>query len=205
MGGKSQLIGSVHKSTPPAHRTWLFRPTTALPTPPVGLPASPWVWTKARSKLGALIRLCGDGAMSNEATMPLLGSFYTEKSSTPPAHRTWLFRPTTALPTPPVGLPASPWVWTKARSKLGALIRLCGDGAMSNEATMGSFHTERSTPPAHRTWLFRPTTALPTPPLGHRLDHERQPRRRRDFYFCAFCCRLFPGTKITQILPGMFC
>jgi hypothetical protein len=42
----------------PAHRTGLFPPTTALPTTPVGVPASPWMWAKARSKLGALIRLC---------------------------------------------------------------------------------------------------------------------------------------------------
>jgi hypothetical protein len=56
-------------------------------------------------------------------------------------------------------VPASPWMWVKARSKLGALIRLRGDGAMSNEAKMGSFifYTEKSTPPAHRTGLFRPT------------------------------------------------
>jgi hypothetical protein len=215
-------MGSFYteKSTPPAHRTGLVRPTTALPTPPVGVAASPWTWAKARSKLGALIRLCGDGAMSIEAKM---GSFYTEKS-TPPAHRTGPVRPTTALPTPPVGVPASPWTWakarsklgaligcaerrkwghnclhgkkapllhtepscsdppphfrrppvgvpaspwtSKARSKLGALIRLCGDGAVSNEAKMGSFYTGKSTPPAHRTGPFRPTTALPTPPLA---------------------------------------
>jgi hypothetical protein len=90
------------------HRTGLFRPTAALPTPPVGVPASPCTWAKARSKLGALIRLCGDGVVSNVARM---GSFYTHgKKSTPPAHRTGLFRPTTALPTPPVGVPASPWM-----------------------------------------------------------------------------------------------
>jgi hypothetical protein len=107
-------LGSFYtgQSTPPAHRTGLFRPTTALPTPPVGVLASPWVWAKARSKLGALIRLCGDGAVSNEAK---LGSFYTGQS-TPPAHRTGLFRPTNALPTLPVGVPASPWMWAKARS-----------------------------------------------------------------------------------------
>jgi hypothetical protein len=70
--------------------------------------------------------------------------FYTDKKSTPPAHRTGLFRPTTALPTPPVGVPASPWVWAKARSKLGTLIRLYGDGAMSNEAKLGSFYTEKA-------------------------------------------------------------
>jgi hypothetical protein len=65
--------------------------------------------------------------VSNEAKM--MGSFYTEKS-TPPAHRTGLFRPTNAFQMPSVGVPASPWVWAKARSKLGALIRLCGDGAV---------------------------------------------------------------------------
>jgi hypothetical protein len=27
------------------------------------------------------------------------------------------------------------------------LIRLCGDGAVSNEAKLGSFYTEKSTPP----------------------------------------------------------
>jgi hypothetical protein len=109
------------------HRTGPFRPTTALSTPPVGVPASSWVWAKARSKLCALIRLCGDGAMSNERSNGVI---------TTPAHthRTGLFRPTTALPTPPVGVPASLGVWAKARGKLGALTRLCGDGAMSNEA-----------------------------------------------------------------------
>jgi hypothetical protein len=56
----------VNKSTPPAYRTGLFRPTAGLPMPPVGVPASPWVWAKARSYLGALIRLCGDGAVSNK-------------------------------------------------------------------------------------------------------------------------------------------
>jgi hypothetical protein len=59
------------RSTPPAHRTGLFRPTTAVPTTPVGVPATPWMWAKARSKLGALVRLCGDGAVSNEAKMGL--------------------------------------------------------------------------------------------------------------------------------------
>jgi hypothetical protein len=33
--------------------------------PPVGVSASLWVWAKARSKLGALIRLCGDEVVSN--------------------------------------------------------------------------------------------------------------------------------------------
>jgi hypothetical protein len=33
---------------------------------------------------------------------------------------------------------ASPWMWAKARSKLGALIRPCGDGVVLNVARMGS-------------------------------------------------------------------
>ena len=90
---------------------------------------------------------------------------------TPHAHRTGPFRPTTALQMPPVGVPASPWVWTKARIKLGALIRLCGDGAVSNEAKMGSFYSEKSTllhtepgcsdPPPHSR---RPLLAFPPRP-----------------------------------------
>jgi hypothetical protein len=51
-------------------------------------------------------------------------------------------------------------VWVNAGSKLGALIRLCGDEAVSNEAKMGSFYTGKSTPPAHRT--------------GHRQQTGRQ-------------------------------
>jgi hypothetical protein len=161
---------NTEKSTPPAHRTGLFRPTTALPTPPVGVPASPWMWAKARSKLGALIRLGGVKRGENGVTI-----YYTREKSTPPAHRTGLFRPTTALPTPPVGVPASPWTWAKARSKLGALIRLCGDGAVSNEAKMGSLfiihgkkapllHTEPGSsdpPPPHSR---RPPLAFPPRP-----------------------------------------
>jgi hypothetical protein len=148
------------ESTPPAHRTGPFRPTTALPTPPVGVPASPWMWVKARSKLCAVIRL--GRCQINEVKIYGVIIFYTGKR-TPPAHRTGPFRPTTALPTPPVGVPASPWMWAKARSKLGAVIRLCGDGAVSNEAKkMGSFtllHGEkhpsctqnRAVPTHHRT------------------------------------------------------
>jgi hypothetical protein len=105
-------------------------------------------------------------------------SFYTEKS-TPPAHRTGLFRPTTALPTPPVGVPASPWMWAKARSKLGALVRLCGDGAVSNdEAKWGHFtrkkapllHTEPgcSDPPPHS--RRPPLTFPPRPGCGRRPE-----------------------------------
>jgi hypothetical protein len=139
------LFPRGEKSPSSTHRTGLFRPTTAfLPAPPVGVPASPWIWAKARCKLSALNRLCGDGAVSNEAKGG--HSIYTGKI-TPPAHRTGLFRPTTAfLPTSPVGVPASPWMWAKARSKPGALNRLCGDGAVSNEAKGGrSIYTEKIT------------------------------------------------------------
>jgi hypothetical protein len=63
------------KSTPSAHRNGPFRPTTAFQMPSVGVSASPWMWAKARSERGALIRLCGDGVVSNVARN---GSFYTE-------------------------------------------------------------------------------------------------------------------------------
>ena len=119
------------KDTPSAHRTGPFRPTTALQLPKAGVPASPWMWAKARTKLGAVIRLCGDGVVSNEARM---GSIYLHAcKDTPSAHRTGPFRPTTALQIPKAGVPASPWMWAKARAKLGAVIRLCGDGVVSGE------------------------------------------------------------------------
>jgi hypothetical protein len=101
-------------------------------------------------------------AVSNEAKM---GSLYTGQTNTPPAHRTGLFRPTTALPTPPVGVPASSWVWVNAGSKLGALIRLCGDGAVSNEAKLGSFFTRKKEAPLLHT---EPGSSDPPP-------HSRRP------------------------------
>jgi hypothetical protein len=120
-----------------------------------------WMWAKARSKLGALIRPCGDGVVSNAARV---GSFCMEIN--PPLQPIICgngpFRPTTALQMPKVGVPASPWMWAKARSKLGALIRPCGDGVVSNAARVGSFcmeiihpfctlcaETDRSDPPLH--------------------------------------------------------
>jgi hypothetical protein len=68
--GKSTMV-CLLCTTPPAPRTGLFRPTTALQTPPGGVPASYGMWANARRRrLGALIRLlCGDGAVSIEATM----------------------------------------------------------------------------------------------------------------------------------------
>jgi hypothetical protein len=150
------------KSTPPAHTQNRALPTHRTPD------ALRW-----RSRLaldvgeGQKLTRCIDspvrrrgGAVSNEAKLH--------------THRTGLFRPTTALPTPSVGVPASPWVWAKARSKLGALIRLCGDGVVSNEAKLGSFvlhgkkaapllHTEpgSSDPPPHSR---RPPLAFPPRP-----------------------------------------
>ena len=117
------------------------------------------------------VRRRGGVCVSNEATR--LGSLFCiiimeiHPSS---AHRTGPFRPTIALQMARVGVPASPWMWAKARSKLEALIRLCGDGVVSNEARIdrvilhGNYsplmhththrHTEpdRSDPPPHSIW-----------------------------------------------------
>jgi hypothetical protein len=197
---------SHHRNNAPLPLTepdrW-FGPTTAFRMRDDGLPASSWMWAKARRKLGAVIRLCRDGVTPNVAIMEVLLRIietihpFTHRTGplVPTHHRTadaqrWCsllamdegegqkqarcgdspvrrrgdaacsengvvcmeihpfctqkrtvrsdpppllriprngpFRPTTALPTPPVGVPASPWMWAKARSKLGALIRPCG-------------------------------------------------------------------------------
>jgi hypothetical protein len=110
-------MGSFYteKSTPPAHTQ-----NRAVPTHHRTPDAPRWRFRLALDVgEGQKPIRCIDspvrrrGGVENEAKM---GSFYTEKS-TPPAHRTGLFRPTTtALPTPPVGVPASPWTWAKARS-----------------------------------------------------------------------------------------
>jgi hypothetical protein len=131
------LLTSPGSKTPLLHikTKRSFRLTT-------GVTASPWMWAKARSERGALICLCGDGVVSNVARMdgvvlhgnnlPLL-HIETDRS----------FLPTTStFQMPSVGVPASPWMWAKARSKRGALICLCGDGVVSNEARMGSFCME---------------------------------------------------------------
>jgi hypothetical protein len=254
--------------------------TTALPTPPVGVPASPWTWAKARSKLGALIRLSvrrrggvkrgenGWGHFTRKSTPPAhrtgpfrlthhrtpdaprwrsrlaldvgegqkqtrcidspvcaeTGRCQTRRCNgvillhgkkhpsctqnraipthhratdaprwrsrlaldgvTPPAHRTGLFRPTTALPTPPVGVPASPWTWAKARSKPGALIRLSvrrRGGVKRGENKWGHFtrgkapllHTEPGCydpPPRYR----RPPLAFPPRPGRGRRPEANQ-------------------------------
>jgi hypothetical protein len=51
-------------------------------------------------------------------------------------------RPTTALRVRKDGVPALPWMWAKARSKLGAVVHLCRDGVMPNVAIMGVFRIE---------------------------------------------------------------
>jgi hypothetical protein len=133
----------LHGNNPPflhIHRTGPFRLTTALRMPTVGVPASPWIWAKARIKPAALIRQCGEEVVSNVVRM---GSFCMEIH--PPflhIHRTGPFRLTTALRMPTVGVPASPWIWAKARIKPAALIRQCGDGVVSNVVRMGSFCME---------------------------------------------------------------
>jgi hypothetical protein len=136
----------ARKSTPSsAHRNGPFRPTTAFQMASVGVPASPWMWAKARSERGALNRRCGDGVVSNVAKN---GSFkLLQRKSTPSsAHRNGPFRPTTAFQMASVGVPASPWMWAKARSERGALIRLCGDGVVSNVARNGSFTSTEINP-----------------------------------------------------------
>jgi hypothetical protein len=54
------------------------------------------------------------------------------------------------------GVPASSWMWAKARSKLGAFIGACGDRVVSNVARMRSFCI-KSTPSAHRNKRTVPT------------------------------------------------
>jgi hypothetical protein len=100
------VVVCLAKSTPPLllhiHRNKRIVPThhcTALQMPKVGVPASPWMWAKARSKLGALFRLCGDGVVSNVARM---GSLFAWQNPTHPSFCTYIetngpFRPTTAL------------------------------------------------------------------------------------------------------------
>ena len=152
----------MHGNPPLLHtyRTGPFRPTTALQMARVGVTASPWIWAKARSKLGALVCLCGDGVVSNEARIG--GSFCMEIHPScmhTHTHRTGPFRDTTALQMARVGVLASPWMWAKATTNLGAVIRMCGDRVLSNESRIGSLFMEihpsstqnRTAPTHHRT------------------------------------------------------
>ena len=136
--------------------------------PKLVFPLSPWMWAKAETNPGAVYRMYGDGMVSNEARM---GSVCMETN--PPLlhthNRTGPFRPTTALQIPKAGVPASPWMWAKATTNLGAVIRLCGDGMVSNEARMGSIYLHGNPPLLHTyrtTGPFRPTTALQIPKAG---------------------------------------
>ena len=93
-GGETRVIlYGNNRCTPSAsYRNGPFRPTTAQQMASVGVPASPWMWAKARSKLAALIRPCGDGVVSNVARMgwcflhgnPPLLHVETDRSDTPP-------------------------------------------------------------------------------------------------------------------------
>jgi hypothetical protein len=82
----------------------------------------------------------------------------------PLTQRTGPSGPTTALRVRNDGVLASPWMWAKARSKLGAMLRLCKDGAMPNVAITGVFRIERMLnaplPLTHRIGPSGPTTAL---------------------------------------------
>jgi hypothetical protein len=100
-----------------------FGPTTALRVRKDGVPASPWMWAKARrSKLGAVIRLCGDGVIPNVAILEVFRiDINAPLPLTEPPDR-W-FGPTTALRVRKDGVPASPWMWAKASSKLGPRCR----------------------------------------------------------------------------------
>jgi hypothetical protein len=78
-------------------RTVPFRPTTALRVRKDGVPASPWMWAKARSKLGAVIRLCGDGRGDAEcsdngcvflASKEIMHPFHSLDRTVPTHHRT---------------------------------------------------------------------------------------------------------------------
>jgi hypothetical protein len=86
-----------------------------------GSPASSWMWARAVHQLGAVIRLCGDGAVSKGASEG--GVRVHMKSTPPPVHRTGPFRPTLALQMPNAGVPASPLMWAKAVHQLSAVIR----------------------------------------------------------------------------------
>jgi hypothetical protein len=153
------------KMTPPGHKTGPCRPATALPIPSVGDSASPWMWAKARTKLGAVIRLCGDGVRWNGGGSCRFGIMENDPSRS--QNRTLPTRP--PLPIPSVGDSASPWMWAKARSKRGAVIHLCGDAVRWNGGGIGSFFgimendpfrsQNRTLPTRHRTpdpqlWKF---------------------------------------------------
>jgi hypothetical protein len=73
----------VQKGMISAHRNGPFRPTTALNTPPVGIPGSSWMWAKARRERGVLIRLCGDGVVLNDTRNGVI--HFARKSSSPSA------------------------------------------------------------------------------------------------------------------------
>jgi hypothetical protein len=152
------------------------------------------MWAKARSERGALIRLCGDGVMSNERRDQ--GHFVWK--FTPSANRNGPFRPTIALQMARVGVPASPWMWAKATSERGAMIRLCGDGVVSNSITL---QDQQLAIVINRT-NFSTTT---TPSL-----HQKHPTKSSitldlhisDAHPLLDTLRLMPQSRSGIILPG---
>jgi hypothetical protein len=99
--GRNRVV-LAWKMTPPGHKTGPCRPATALPIPSVGDSASPWMWAKARSKRGAVIRQCGDAERWNGGGSGRFGIMENDPSRSqnrtlPTRHRTpdpqrWRFR-----------------------------------------------------------------------------------------------------------------
>jgi hypothetical protein len=155
----SRLAMDVDEPLPLTKINGPSRPTTALRVRKDGVPASPWMWANARSKPGSVMRLCGDGVMPNAAIM---GVFCIELIMHPFHSQNWTVRTHHRTPGAQRWSSRMSWMWAKARSKLGAVVRLCRDGVMPNAAIMGSFlHVcMKSTPSTHRTGPSGPTTAL---------------------------------------------
>jgi hypothetical protein len=93
------------------------------------------MWAKAAHKLAAVIRKCGDRAVWKEVGEG--GVRLHMKSTPPPVQRTGPFRPTQALQMRKAVFPPRHEMWAKAAHRLGAVIRKCGDRAVSNEAGEG--------------------------------------------------------------------
>jgi hypothetical protein len=158
---RNGVIHFARESTPSAQKRTV--PTLhGAPHAPVGIPASPWMLAKVRSKRGALIRLCGDGVVSNDARN---GVIHFARESTPSAQKRTV--PTLhGAPHAPVGIPASPWMLAKVRSKRGALIRLCGDGVVSNDARNGVIHFARESTPSAQKRTVPTIHGAPHAPVG---------------------------------------
>jgi hypothetical protein len=158
---RNEVIHFARKSTPSAQKRTV--PTLhGAPDAPVGVHTLPWMWAKATSKRGALIRLCGDGVVSNDARN---GVIHFARKSTPSAQKpTVLTLP--GAPDVPVGVHTSPWMLAEATSKRGALIRLCGDGVVSNDARNGVIHFARKSTPSAQKPTVPTLHGAPDAPVG---------------------------------------